>query len=179
MTNAGNRLDYEFTWTLLISPSRISCGIYFMSIWRRTTVLQISISVFNTTNKKDNPTTIPCGFCDLVFPVQRLYMVHSPGQGDTQEIPQAKLIPGSSLQHGLTLIGSHLWCWHDMETLSALLALGEGNPPVIHQWLEDFPHKGQVMQSFEAFLVVSLSELLKTLSCQWFETPQCSCIMPC
>ena len=40
---------------------------------------------------------------------------------------------------------------HDMEKLSALLALCEGNPPGIQ-----FPYKWPVMWSFDMFFVVSL-----------------------
>ena len=36
------------------------------------------------------------------------------------------------------------WWVYDMEVISTLLALREGN----HQWLVDFPHKGPVMQFF-------------------------------
>ena len=48
-----------------------------------------------------------------------------------------------------------------METLSALLTVCEGIPPV------ESPHKGSVMQGFDVLFIVSLNKLLnKLLSCQ-------------
>ena len=42
---------------------------------------------------------------------------------------------------------------HDMEALSALLALCVGNPPV------DSHHKGPLIHSFDGFFVISLDKL--------------------
>ena len=53
-----------------------------------------------------------------------------------------------------------------METLSASLALCEGNS------LLDSPQKGSVMRTFGVSFEVSLSELMgRQSSCWWFETP--------
>ena len=53
------------------------------------------------------------------------------------------------------------WWRHD--TLTALLALCEGNPPVT----DGFPHKGPVMQSFNNSFDVKL--LNKQSKCSWIE----------
>ena len=64
------------------------------------------------------------------------------------------------------------WLCHDMETLSPLLALCEGNPLVT----SGFPSQMARMESFDIFFVVSLNKLLnKQLSCQWFVMSWCSC----
>ena len=49
----------------------------------------------------------------------------------------------------------HSWC-HDTETLSTLLALCEGNPPVTGRYLSQRP----VMQTFDVFFVVCLNKSL-------------------
>ena len=48
------------------------------------------------------------------------------------------------------------WRRHDMETLSAMLSLYNGNPSVY------FPHKGPAMQSVDVFFAVSLNKMIKT-----------------
>ena len=59
---------------------------------------------------------------------------------------------------------------HHMETLNALLALCQGNPPV------DFLHKGPVTHNFRVFFVVDLNKLLSKQSFyRCYETPWCSC----
>ena len=45
----------------------------------------------------------------------------------------------------------NIWWHHDMEMLSTLLALCEGNPPVIG----GFPSQGPVMQTFDVSFAVS------------------------
>ena len=47
------------------------------------------------------------------------------------------------------------WWYHDMETLSALLVLCEGNPPMTGG---RFPHKGPVMQRFSIVFVYCLNK---------------------
>ena len=49
-----------------------------------------------------------------------------------------------------------------METLSELLAICEGNPPVTGS-LWDSPHKGPLMQGFNVFFVASLKNIEQTL----------------
>ena len=67
-------------------------------------------------------------------------------------------------------LGYPLWR-HAMETLSSLLALCEGNPPVVGR----FPSKGPGNADFDVFFGVSLIKgLNKPSSCWWFETPWCS-----
>ena len=48
------------------------------------------------------------------------------------------------------------WCRHDMELLSILLALYEGNPPIT----ADSPHRRPVIPSFDVFLDVSFNKPL-------------------
>ena len=58
--------------------------------------------------------------------------------------------------HSKTQLYSMPWWRHAMETLSASLALCEGNPPVTG----GSPHKGPVMTSVDIFFDVNLSKLL-------------------
>ena len=61
------------------------------------------------------------------------------------------------------------WSWrsHELRTLSALLALCEGNLPA-----SGSPHKGPVTRKFDISFNVELNKLLnKHCSCQWFEFP--------
>ena len=100
-----------------------------------------------------------------------------------------------STKKGRVYEWQNAWWWHDMETLSALLTLCEGNPlpdskvhgahlgPTGPRWAPCWPHelcylgwdrwfyhKGPVMWSFDVFFVVILNKLLnKQLSCWWFE----------
>ena len=62
------------------------------------------------------------------------------------------------------------WWRHDMKTISASLALYEGNPPVM-----DFSRKGPVMRR-PAFslMVVWINSVIKQSNCRWLETPWCS-----
>ena len=61
---------------------------------------------------------------------------------------------------------------HDMEMLSALLALRAWNPPVT----SGSPHKGPIKWIFDIFFVVGLSKLLNKQSrCQWFKMSWHSC----
>ena len=69
--------------------------------------------------------------------------------------------------YGIWLILIARWR-HQMETYSALLALCNGNPPVIG----GFPSQRPVMRSFAVFIDVHLSKRLSQQSrCWWFETP--------
>ena len=52
---------------------------------------------------------------------------------------------------------------HGMETLSALLTLCEGNPPVIG----DSPHTGPAMRRFDTFCAVCLNKLLNESQLIW------------
>ena len=64
------------------------------------------------------------------------------------------------------------WWRHEMETSSALLALGEGNPPVTG----GFPSQRPVTGSLDVVFDVHLNKRLnKQWTCWWFETPRCSC----
>ena len=60
-------------------------------------------------------------------------------------------------------------CWyHDMETVSVLLALCKGNP----SWLMDSPHKGSVVRRSFIFFDIILNKLFnKQWRCRWFQTP--------
>ena len=61
---------------------------------------------------------------------------------------------------------------HNIETLSLLLALYEGNAPVA----DGFPHKVKMMPRFDVCFDVSQNEPLnKESSCRWFERPCRSC----
>ena len=61
---------------------------------------------------------------------------------------------------------------HDIETLSVLASLLEGNPPVTG----GFPHKKSVIRNFVALFGVCLSKLLNQPSSCWsFDTPWRSC----
>ena len=61
---------------------------------------------------------------------------------------------------------------HDIEMLSALQALCEGNL----RSSVDSLHKGPVMQSFDILFIVSQNKLLnKQLDCQWIEIIWQSC----
>ena len=65
------------------------------------------------------------------------------------------------------------WAWwrHQMETLSALLALCAGNSPVT----SEFPSQRPVMRSFDVFFDLRLNKRLSKQSRHWwFETPSCS-----
>ena len=66
---------------------------------------------------------------------------------------------------------SHLTWWlHHMETFSIILALCEGNPPVI----SGFPSQRPVT-CFDVFFDLCLNKRLSKQSIhQWFETPSCS-----
>ena len=59
------------------------------------------------------------------------------------------------------------WWRHQMETVSALLALCAGNSPVIGE----FPAQRPVTRSFDVFFHLSLN---KQSYGWWFETPSCS-----
>ena len=64
-----------------------------------------------------------------------------------------------------------LWWCHQMETLSALLALCEGNPPVIG----GFPSQRPVTWSCDVFFDLRLNKhLCKHSRRWWFETPSWS-----
>ena len=64
-------------------------------------------------------------------------------------------------------IGGHPWWCHQMKTLSALLALCEGNPPVTG----GFPSQRPVTRSFDVFFDLRLNKRLSKQSrCQWFGT---------
>ena len=57
---------------------------------------------------------------------------------------------------------------HQMETFSAVLALFEGNPPIIGE----FPSQRSVTRSLDVFFDVRLRKRLSKQSiCWWFETP--------
>ena len=59
------------------------------------------------------------------------------------------------------------WRRHQIETFSVLLAIWEGNPPVIG----GFPSQRPVTRSFDVFFVVRLNKWLSKQSrCWWFET---------
>ena len=63
--------------------------------------------------------------------------------------------------------------YHDMEMLSVLLALCEGNPMVT----SGLPHKGTAVQSFDVFFVVIMNKLLnKQLRGQYFEVEWYACV---
>ena len=70
------------------------------------------------------------------------------------------LVLSENLRDHSTGYSLRAWCRYDMETLSALLALG-GARHLSHM---DFPHKWQVMWSFDVFLVVSMNTLLNKQS---------------
>ena len=55
------------------------------------------------------------------------------------------------------------WWRHEVETLSELLALWEGNPPVTG----GFP----LQRAFDVFFDVSLNGTVNRQSCRWIETP--------
>ena len=63
-------------------------------------------------------------------------------------------------------------CWrHQMETISALLALCGGNPPVTG----GFPSKRPVTRSFDVFFDLRLNQWLRKQVCGWWsEMPSCS-----
>ena len=61
---------------------------------------------------------------------------------------------------------SHPWWRHQMETISALLVLCEGNSPVTGE----FPSQRPVMQSFDIFFDLCLIVLSKQSRRWWFET---------
>ena len=79
----------------------------------------------------------------------------------------------------LTTSFSTSWLY-DMETVSKLLALCDGNPLVTggfpsQKEIQSF-HKGLVMWHFDIVFANNLSIVLNALSsCQWFEMIQCSC----
>ena len=63
------------------------------------------------------------------------------------------------------------WWRHQMVTLSALLALCDGNSPVTGE----FPSQRPVTQNFDVLFDLCLNkQLSKQLICPWFETPSCS-----
>ena len=64
------------------------------------------------------------------------------------------------------------WCHHDMKTLSTLLAICEGNPPVT-----DGSTKGQLGRVLMGFFYVSLNKLFnkQRAGCLWFVVQWCSC----
>ena len=67
---------------------------------------------------------------------------------------------------------SAAWWLEGIESISELLALCDGNPPVTG----GFPSQRASNTGFGVFFDVSQNELLsKHLICQWFETPWCSC----
>ena len=74
-----------------------------------------------------------------------------------------------SFESPCTCINSYnSWWRHIMETLSALLALCEGNPPVTG----GFPSQRPVTRSFEVFFDLRPNKRLsKQLRRWWFETP--------
>ena len=62
------------------------------------------------------------------------------------------------------------WWRHQMETLSALLAISAGNSPVTGE----FPAERPVARSFGAFFYLRLNKRLSKQSWDWrFETPSC------
>ena len=62
----------------------------------------------------------------------------------------------------------NIWWGHAMETLSTLLDLCEGDPPVTG----GFPSQRTGNLDFDVFFDVSLNKRLnKPSSCRWFETP--------
>ena len=64
------------------------------------------------------------------------------------------------------------WRHHELETISILLALCEGNLPVTG----GFPSQRVIMWSFDVLFDVSLNKLLnKQSSCRWSEMLWCSC----
>ena len=78
------------------------------------------------------------------------------------------LVPGRS---GCNIKSISSWWHHQMETFSALLALCEGNPPVIGGFLSQKP----VMRSFDVFFDLGLKKRLSKQSRRrWVKTPSCS-----
>ena len=70
----------------------------------------------------------------------------------------------------------HAWRPHQMETLSALLALCERNSPVSGE----FPSQRPVSQSFDVFFDLRVNKRLSKQSIRrWFETPSCSFLRHC
>ena len=64
----------------------------------------------------------------------------------------------------------HSWWRHQMETFSALLAIGAGNSPVPGE----FPAQRPVTRSFDVFFDLRLNKrLCKQSRGWWFETPSC------
>ena len=65
----------------------------------------------------------------------------------------------------------HSWWRHQMETISALPALSEGNSSVT----DEFPSHKPVTRSFDVFFDLRLNKRLsKPSTRRWFETPFCS-----
>ena len=72
-----------------------------------------------------------------------------------------------SFKHTHALIITATWCRHQLETLSALLALCAGNSPVTGE----FPSQRPVTKSFDVFFVLRLNTRLSKQSLGWwFET---------
>ena len=72
----------------------------------------------------------------------------------------------------MPMLSPHISWWrHQMKTVSALLALCEGNPPVTGR----FASQRVSNAGFDVFFVAGLNERLnKQLSRRWFKTPGCS-----
>ena len=72
--------------------------------------------------------------------------------------------------HGIyrNLIFTFAWWRHQMETLSALLALCAGKSPVT----DEFPSQRPVTRSFNIFFALRLKTRLSKPWGYWFETPQ-------
>ena len=76
---------------------------------------------------------------------------------------------GWSKLHSTYIHGSYALprCRHRMETVSALLVLCAGNPPVIGE----FPSQRPVTWSFDVFFDLRFNKLLIKSILRWFETP--------
>ena len=78
---------------------------------------------------------------------------------------QKRLSVALILLWGREFVSIPLWRY-GMKTLSALLALCEGNPPITGGFP---PHKWSVIQNFDIAFAVSLNKLDQQLSFTWFE----------
>ena len=77
-------------------------------------------------------------------------------------------LPGQIIEFKLVMINS--WWRHQMETISALLALCAGNSPVTGE----FPSQRPVTRNFDVFFDLGLNKPLRKQSRRWwFETPSC------
>ena len=77
-----------------------------------------------------------------------------------------------NIQVNISLCSQHILAWrHQMETISALLALCAGNSPVTGE----LPSQKPVSWSFDIFFDLLLDKRLSQHSRhRWFETPSCS-----